>query len=236
STQEIFNASLNDSGNSKYIQGWSHKHRRPITLLADRIIKTFDDIDEADFFLQSFDQEQSHEVNLPKISRLSSPKTMDICFTGFPKEEKETLTKLAEENGMLVRKSVTKHLNILCFGENAGPVKLAQASFQGVIIVNRTQLEHLLATGEIPDALADDIKVKDTVPRKKTQNELVSEINKELTGLKEYSRRENLIAIFENNKAVGWKFHVTEFFKEMLDIKLTSVVINSQSFNSWTQG
>ncbi|MBF4348712.1 hypothetical protein EAY19_21865, partial [Vibrio anguillarum] len=96
STQEIFNASLNDSGNSKYIQGWSHKHRRPITLLADRIIKTFDDIDEADFFLQSFDQEQSHEVNLPKISRLSSPKTMDICFTGFPKEEKETLTKLAE--------------------------------------------------------------------------------------------------------------------------------------------
>jgi hypothetical protein len=57
-----------------------------------------------------------------------------------------------------------------------------------------------------------------------------------LTGLKSLTRRENLIAIFENGFAVGWKFQVPDVFKEALDIRLTPVSVHKQQYNTWTQG
>ncbi|EPM6351019.1 MULTISPECIES: hypothetical protein [Vibrio harveyi group] len=52
---------------------------------------------------------------------------------------------------MMVRQSVTRHLDILCYGYNAGPKKLEKALSQGVMILNRRQFENLLETGEVPE-------------------------------------------------------------------------------------
>ncbi len=78
---------------------------------------------------------------------------MDVCFTGFAKVDKEFLTQLAENNSMFVRSSVTKHLDILCYGYNAGPTKLAKALEQGVFILNKGQFEEMIETGEVPEEL-----------------------------------------------------------------------------------
>lgn len=61
------------------------------------------------------------------------------------------LTTLAGESRLEVVGSVTKNLAFLCAGENAGPAKLAKATEQGVVVLNREQFEHLLETGEIPN-------------------------------------------------------------------------------------
>lgn len=76
---------------------------------------------------------------------------MDVCFTGFSKADKTELANLANEKNMMVRQSVTKHLDILCYGYNAGPKKLESALSQGVMILNRNQFVNLLATGEVPE-------------------------------------------------------------------------------------
>ncbi|WP_198597588.1 hypothetical protein [Enterovibrio norvegicus] len=52
---------------------------------------------------------------------------------------------------MTVRSEVTKHLNILCYGYNAGQKKLDKARTQGAIIINEPDFLTLLETGEIPE-------------------------------------------------------------------------------------
>ena len=238
SIQELANAALNESNSRSYVQGWSIKHERPITLITERVLQTFDTEEEAYQTFEAGNYEESSRISLPNPNRLSSPDTMDICFTGFDKKDKDDLVALAEANNMIVRKSVTRHLNILCFGKNAGPSKLAQANSQGVIVLTRIQLEKLLDTGELPDSLAEDVDLKDSKTRKKVldQEELVSDVNTSLSGLRELGRRENLIALFDNGSAVGWKFHVPEVFKEALDIKLTPISIHTKTVTTWTQG
>lgn len=80
----------------------------------------------------------------------------------------------------------------------------------------------------------DDFNKKKKLPL--TQEELASKASDSLTGLKSLARRENLIAIFKDGFAVGWKFQVPEVFKEALDIRLTPVSMHKQSYNTWTQG
>ncbi|EGU39436.1 hypothetical protein [Vibrio scophthalmi] len=238
SVQELANASLNESNTKSYIQGWSIKHSRPITLLTDQVIQTFSHGEEAIEAFESGNYSENNQIELPNSNRLSSQETMDICFTGFEKKEKEELVKLAETHNMVVKKSVTKYLNILCFGRTAGPSKLAQANSQGVIVLTRIQLENLLITGELPDSLAEDINLKDSSARKKvlSQEELVADINTSLAGLRELGRRENLIALFHEGSALGWKFHVPDVFREALDIKLTPISIQNNTISTWTQG
>lgn len=74
-----------------------------------------------------------------------------VLFTGFNAAEKAELVALAEEYGMIVSKSssITKTLNFLVMGENAGPAKIQKAIEQGVPMMNREQFDLLLKTGEI---------------------------------------------------------------------------------------
>ncbi|EGR1046173.1 TPA: hypothetical protein NU929_002130 [Vibrio cholerae] len=238
SLQHLENVTLRETDKSSLLQGWSIVHERPITLRVDRIIQAFDSKEEATATYETGEYSINQPLTLPSSTRLSSPNTMDICFTGFEKDEKEQLCSLAKEHGMTIRKSVTRHLNILCFGKNAGPSKLAQANSQGVLILSKEQLENLLSTGELPDLLEDEVQLKESNPRKKiiSQEDLVSDANAALSGLREFSRRENLIATFENGYAVGWKFKVPEVFREALDIRFTPITINSKTVLTWTQG
>ena len=75
---------------------------------------------------------------------------LEICFTGFKAQDKNTLTKIAESNGMIVRSNVTNQLSILCCGYNAGPAKVGRARHQGVKVLSESQFHSLIETGEIP--------------------------------------------------------------------------------------
>jgi NAD-dependent DNA ligase len=73
-----------------------------------------------------------------------------VCFTGFSVTEKTALIDAALNAKLDVVDSVTKNLAFLCAGENAGPVKLAKAKGQGVLVLDKSQFLNLLETGEVP--------------------------------------------------------------------------------------
>lgn len=69
-----------------------------------------------------------------------------------------------------------------------------------------------------------------------TQEELYEEINHLFLGMRNIPRRSTLIATFIDGIAIGWKFRVSEHFKDALDIRLTPVTVFKQTYNNWTQG
>lgn len=156
SIQQLFNSKLivNKHDEPTHIQGWCVVNSSPRTLRVDRVIEIHDSLEEAKEFFEEAKREldaKGFEFKTPEPTRLSSPDTMDVCFTGFAKNDKSELTNLAESKSMMVRQSVTKHLDVLCYGYNAGPKKLEKALSQGVMILNRQQFENLLSTGEVPE-------------------------------------------------------------------------------------
>ncbi len=84
-----------------------------------------------------------------------------VLFTGFKAAEKAELAALAEEYGMIASKArnITKTLNFLVMGDNAGPSKIQKAKEQKVPMMNREQFAQLLETGEIE--LPDDRSVSE---------------------------------------------------------------------------
>lgn len=77
---------------------------------------------------------------------------LQICFTGFGVSKKKELTDIAKINNFKVVSSVTKTLDYLCGGENAGPKKIEKAETQGVQFLDESQFVHLIETGEITNA------------------------------------------------------------------------------------
>jgi NAD-dependent DNA ligase len=75
---------------------------------------------------------------------------LEICFTGFSLSKKKELTDIAERYNIKVVSSVTKKLDFLCGGENAGPKKIEKAESQGVQFLTEAQFIRLVETGELP--------------------------------------------------------------------------------------
>ena len=78
---------------------------------------------------------------------------LQVCFTGFGTSKKEELVSRAHDNRFKVVASVTKRLDYLVGGENAGPKKIEKAESQGVQFLNEQQFSHLIETGEVPNAI-----------------------------------------------------------------------------------
>jgi NAD-dependent DNA ligase len=75
---------------------------------------------------------------------------LQICFTGFGSSKKKELVSLANDSGLKVVGSVTKKLDFLCGGENAGPKKIEKAEAQGVQFITENHFICLIETGEVP--------------------------------------------------------------------------------------
>lgn len=75
---------------------------------------------------------------------------LQVCFTGFGKTSRENQEELADSKNMHVVKSVTKALNFLVIGSNAGPKKIELALSQNVSILTEQQFENLVDTGVLP--------------------------------------------------------------------------------------
>lgn len=75
---------------------------------------------------------------------------LQVCFTGFGASAKQRLSDLAQRNNFKVASSVTKNLDYLVGGENAGPKKVEKAEAQGVQFLSEEQFIKLVETGEVP--------------------------------------------------------------------------------------
>ncbi|ELR63106.1 hypothetical protein C942_04120 [Photobacterium marinum] len=76
---------------------------------------------------------------------------LQVCFTGFGTTEKQKLIDLAINKNFNVVKSVTKKLDFLVGGINAGPKKIEKAELQGVQFLTSEQFVVLAETGEITE-------------------------------------------------------------------------------------
>ncbi len=136
----------NISESKEYIQGIRLKANALRTFRKDRIlevIKNNKDIDsKLDYYIS---------VSPPPKAPPKSHHYFDICFTGFKSDDKKRLKNIAEEKGLIIRSSVTRNLNFLCCGYNAGPRKIEKARSQGVIVLSESQFQVMLKTGEIPE-------------------------------------------------------------------------------------
>lgn len=150
SAKEIISvqAISNISQNEDYLQGISvlYDDKGSLkTFRKDRVIEYLDSLEEAKEFLLDCCL-SDFTVRKPKTE------TFDIHFTGFKKADKEELERIATDANMEVRKSVTKNLNLLCYGYNASQMKMDKARSMGIIILNESQFRNFLETGDFTDS------------------------------------------------------------------------------------
>ena len=73
----------------------------------------------------------------------------EVCFTGFPKAEKNELIQFANDNGLFIRKTVTKGLRLLVCGKTAGWKKLETANKLDIPrVIGTDGFYNFLETGE----------------------------------------------------------------------------------------
>lgn len=135
----------NTSENNEYFQGESllpDEDRKLKTFRKDRVVKYTDSVDEAEQYIVDGLETGEFYISKPKTE------TFDVHFTGFLKADKEKLTELATNAGMIVRKSVTVHLKLLCYGYNASQMKMDKAREMGIIILNEDLFRDFLITGD----------------------------------------------------------------------------------------
>jgi len=144
--QHIENVSISDM----YYQGICQFEGKLKTFRKDRILEMLSSLQGAeerlDYHLKNGSPVKDLQSRL--LNKSGNP---EVCFTGFRKEEKEKLVSLAKNNEIFIRSSVTKNLDFLCCGYNAGPTKIENARHQGVVILTEHQFIELLETGEIPE-------------------------------------------------------------------------------------
>ena len=78
-------------------------------------------------------------AHFPPKTKRPDPSMPAICFTGFRPDARNSLEKLAEQNGYRILSGVSARLNILVTGEAPGPSKLEKARQQGVTIMSESE-------------------------------------------------------------------------------------------------
>ncbi|HGM7028080.1 TPA: hypothetical protein ACKP7A_000894 [Serratia liquefaciens] len=141
--------SINDiSENEDYIQGKSlleDEFGKLKTFRKDRVVKYVKSIKDGESLIK--EGIETGDFVLKKETK----EIFDICFTGFIKSRRAELESLAKNNNILVRKTVSNNLKLLCYGYNAGPSKLSLARKNGAIILDENEFICFIESGEIPE-------------------------------------------------------------------------------------
>lgn len=150
-------SNINDDG--FYFRGYCSERSRIITFRHDRVIGYFDDIQLAKDYLANL----PNEVYLEFDARINAQRhiknhnslndNITFCFSGFKKDKKAELIKLAEQKELRTVMDMSKSVNFLVIDETSrtvGPRKLARATEYGIQIINETEYLQMLETGEIP--------------------------------------------------------------------------------------
>lgn len=146
---------VNISESEEYYQGHCIVANALRTFRKDRVLEEISNEADAEerlqFHIENSPPPQTKSPSRSYTRRINYSGAPEICFTGFKKADKLKLAEIAESAGMFVRDSVTKQLEFLCCGYNAGPKKIEKSRHQGAIILNGNQFHALLETGEIPE-------------------------------------------------------------------------------------
>jgi NAD-dependent DNA ligase len=113
------------------------------------ILKSKSDLSSNEIELLSDEKAWSliYELRLNK----AKDNRLQVCFTGFGISKKAELVEHANNNQLKTVSSITKKLDYLVGGENAGPKKIEKAESQGVQFLNEEQFINLINTGELPE-------------------------------------------------------------------------------------
>ncbi|MFJ1231391.1 BRCT domain-containing protein [Yersinia proxima] len=222
-----------------YFQGYSIDKRSYRTFRKDRVLEMFDDKSQLPPLVSTSHDGETFNSKLLNDSKNKVAKVskIEICFTGFNKEEKDRLTELAKNNGLDVKSGVTSKLYFLCCGENAGPRKIELANGKGVFLITSEQFEHFIETGEI---LQESFELGQQKELAEPMDEKIKALHENAAStfniVRSLQRSNALIAHFSDGYAAGWRFAVSKVYKEALDIKLTKSVFEGHQYDTWTQG
>nr|WP_141657292.1 BRCT domain-containing protein [Thiocapsa sp. KS1] len=151
SVQEVSDITEDDT----YIQGFSINHGELRTYRKDRVLESVSPDTPIAERMAFYQDTLPPAIPLSDRARIVIPHrngVPEVCFTGFKAEDKTDLCKLAEGWGMVVRTTVSSRLTFLCYGYNAGPIKMERARKQGVTILSEYQFRTMLDTGEVPES------------------------------------------------------------------------------------
>lgn len=143
-----------DSVDRTYITGFCYSAKGTRTFKLERIIGLIEQNGESylvDDWLDKQGISSHYDFNNGFNDKSINKRKLEICFTGFRRDVKEKLERKAIKKDFTVRKSVTKNLDFLVTGSNAGPAKMSQARLQGVIILNEDEFYEMMETGALPD-------------------------------------------------------------------------------------
>jgi len=93
--------------------------------------------------------EFSIQERKPFSDRSNRSEKFEVCFTGFPRAEKEKLIADAKSAGLFVRTDISENLGLLVCGPTAGPSKLKKANDKGIPrVFGGEGFANFLQTGE----------------------------------------------------------------------------------------
>lgn len=140
-----------DSVDETYIEGFCYTAGDTRTFRLDRVEGMIWQNNEC-FFVDEWLEKQGVKPsqNSTRSFAANKSRALEICFTGFSKEDREYLESLAEIHDFKVRKTVTKNLNFLIMGDNAGPTKINSAIDVGATLLDENEFKTMIETGEIP--------------------------------------------------------------------------------------
>jgi DNA ligase (NAD+) len=139
---------INDLG-FEWIDASAKEIKVPVSIKLRRILKSKTDLDDQEIDDLGEGNGWSLVYSLSGASASQKDKRFQICFTGFGVSDKNEMVALAEDSHLKVVTSVTKGLQYLVAGPNAGPSKIATAQKQGTKILSKEQFYQFIETGEL---------------------------------------------------------------------------------------
>ena len=101
-----------------------------------KLMKSLSKAFSADLIKSLSDYAAWQWIHLQAPPPLPSPDPTRICFSGFSRQDKADLGKLARLAGFRVSRSVSKRLAYLCIGTKPGRVKLERANQREVPVID----------------------------------------------------------------------------------------------------
>ena len=137
----------------EYIDAHDLTEEKVKTLKVSGVLSNHSSFDDAE--AEASSQQSNYEI-IPRNKTgkvfANTDKKFEVCFTGFPKAEKQELIELAKEKDMFVRTVVSSNLGLLVCGEKAGWSKLKKANQMGVPrVVGLEGFNNFMETGEFAE-------------------------------------------------------------------------------------
>jgi DNA ligase (NAD+) len=123
--------------------------RKPVSEKLRRILQSKSDLNDLQISAMSDAEGWALVYKLSGTKASVKDNRFQVCFTGFGATDKEELGIAAEDAHLKVVTSVTKGLQYLIAGDNAGPAKLQTARDQGTRVLSKNEFLDFLETGEL---------------------------------------------------------------------------------------